>query len=433
MSTGELFDNLEQHEARDISLRAAKVFTPRVPVGTRELFAGRWEKLTQLADAVSQTGLHVIIYGERGVGKTSLANIVKPLLHVFDEADAADDSDREERLVVKVNAIDGDTFDTVWGRAIDEVAWEEERPRLGFRPQPGVERVSLRDALQLPDILEIDDVRRTIAQLPGSVFIFDEYDRISDSAASAITDLIKTCSDFSIESTIVIVGVAETIDQLIESHPSISRALTQIHLPRMTTRELGEIIEKGEKRLGITFDKVASDHIVRMSHGLPHYTHLVAQFSVREACKDLARTVETSHVERAFQAATEQALQSVKDKYDRATLSSHRDSLYAHVLLACAMAATKTFDNLGQFQAADVQGPLGQILSHREITVSTYNKHLVQFCDEKRGCILERTGQQRGYKYRFHDPLVPPYVIMRGISAGTLRDKNWLSMNGNSG
>lgn len=432
MSTGDLFDTLDQHEANDISLRVAQVFTPRTPVSTRDLFAGRWKELTQLADAVSQTGLHVIIYGERGVGKTSLANIVKPLLHVFDKRDEVDDPDRGERLVVKVNAIDGDTFDTVWGRAIDEISWEEQGPQLGFRPQPGVTRVSLRAALQLPDTLGIDDVRRSIAALPGSVFIFDEYDRISDSAASTFTDLIKTCLDFSIESTMVVVGVAETIDQLMRNHASISRALTQIYLPRMTTKELGEIIEKGEKGLGMSFDKVASDHIVRMSHGLPHYTHLVAQFSVREACKEFVRTVETDHVERAFQAATEQALQTVKDKYDQAIQSSHRDSLYAHVLLACAMAATKTFDDLGQFQAADVQGPLRRILPEREITVSTYNKHLGQFCDEKRGCILERTGQQRSYKYRFHDPLVPPYVIMQGVTAGTLRDKNWLSMNGNS-
>lgn len=428
MSDGNLSGMLDQHQAQDISLKAAQVFTPRAPVSTRDLFAGRWDKITQLADAVSQTGPHVVIYGERGVGKTSLANIVRPVLHVFD--DSNDDANAEERLVVKVNAIDGDSFNSVWGRAIDEITWEEERPQLGFRPQRGVERVTLRQVLQLPDDLGIDDVRRTIAQLPGSVFIFDEYDRISAAAASTFTDLIKTCSDFGIESTMVIVGVAETIDQLIQNHASISRALTLIHLPRMTVKELSEIIDKGEAKLGMTFDATAKNHIVRMSHGLPHYTHLIAQFAVREACKSLSVTVDTSHVEQAFQKATEQALQAVKDKYIQAIQSSHRDSLLQQVLLACAMAATKTVDNLGQFQAADVQEPLSRLLPGREITVSTYNKHLGQFCDEKRGCVLERTGQQRGYRYRFCEPLVPPYVIMLGIADGTLRDKNWLSANG---
>jgi len=334
---------------------------------------------------------------------------------------------QEGRLVVKVNAIDGDTFDAIWSRAIDEIWWEEEGPQLGYRPQAGVRRVSLRDALQLPQELAIDDVRRTISQLPGSVFIFDEYDRMTATAANTFTDLIKTCSDFSIEATMVIVGVAQTIEELVHNHASITRSLTQVYLPRMNSKELGDIIEKGEQHLNMSFDEDARNHVVRMSHGLPHYTHLVAQFSVREACNRLSREVTTEHVQLAFRAAAEQALQTVKDKHFQAVQSSHRDSLYYQVLLACAMAAAKTFDDLGYFQAADVAEPLSQILQDREITVSTYNKHIGQFCEEKRGCILERTGPKRGYKYRFRDPLVPPYIIMKGIASGILRDENWLT------
>ena len=48
-------------EARDLSIKAGKVFQPRTPISTREFFAGRWEQITTLADAVSQTGLHVVI------------------------------------------------------------------------------------------------------------------------------------------------------------------------------------------------------------------------------------------------------------------------------------------------------------------------------------------------------------------------------------
>ena len=75
-------DSLER--AEQLARRAATVFQPRTPIATKELFAGRWPELTEISDAVHQTGLHVVIYGERGVGKTSLANVISPTIWVMD-------------------------------------------------------------------------------------------------------------------------------------------------------------------------------------------------------------------------------------------------------------------------------------------------------------------------------------------------------------
>src|SRR5690349_10398978 len=86
-------------EMRELSLAAANAFQPRTPITTKELFAGRWNQMTTLADAVSQPGLHVVIYGERGVGKTSLANVVKPLISVLlDGQQRPDQQPSQDRL-----------------------------------------------------------------------------------------------------------------------------------------------------------------------------------------------------------------------------------------------------------------------------------------------------------------------------------------------
>jgi hypothetical protein len=58
-------DSLSQDEAQALSIAAGSVFQPRAPVSTREFFAGRWEQLTTVADAVAQKGLHIVIFGER--------------------------------------------------------------------------------------------------------------------------------------------------------------------------------------------------------------------------------------------------------------------------------------------------------------------------------------------------------------------------------
>src|SRR5437763_6324642 len=99
-------------EAESLAAQAAKVFQPRTPITTKELFAGRWNELKTVADAVNQVGLHVVIYGERGVGKTSIANVVKPTIWALDRfgADGKEIQGIPERVVVKTVTTTGDTF-----------------------------------------------------------------------------------------------------------------------------------------------------------------------------------------------------------------------------------------------------------------------------------------------------------------------------------
>ena len=50
-------------------------FNPSGPVSDKDLFAGRESQITDVLGAVGQSGQHVILFGERGVGKTSLASL----------------------------------------------------------------------------------------------------------------------------------------------------------------------------------------------------------------------------------------------------------------------------------------------------------------------------------------------------------------------
>ena len=55
-------------------------FTPAAPLRDRELFCGRVTQILDVISGVQEPGRHVILFGERGVGKTSLANILDQLL-----------------------------------------------------------------------------------------------------------------------------------------------------------------------------------------------------------------------------------------------------------------------------------------------------------------------------------------------------------------
>ena len=62
--------------------RVGEVFTPGAPVDRFALFAGRTPQIMSVVDAINQRGQHVVLYGERGVGKTSLANILAEVFWV---------------------------------------------------------------------------------------------------------------------------------------------------------------------------------------------------------------------------------------------------------------------------------------------------------------------------------------------------------------
>jgi MoxR-like ATPase len=51
-----------------------EAFSPGRPLEDINMLAGRQRQLSKLLDIVMQRGHHGIIYGERGVGKSTLAN-----------------------------------------------------------------------------------------------------------------------------------------------------------------------------------------------------------------------------------------------------------------------------------------------------------------------------------------------------------------------
>ena len=184
-------------------------------------------------DAVGQRGQHAVVYGERGVGKTSLAKTLSSVLRGLGKSVAA-----------PIVTCDGtDSFTTLWRKMLSELyPPSKEVPGTGFAVPPAQQAAPL--AEQLPETATPDDVRRILAPLghgPIVVLIFDEFDRLRDSAIRRLmAETIKALSDHAVRATIILVGVAENIDELLGEHESISRNIVQIQMPRMRLTELEE-------------------------------------------------------------------------------------------------------------------------------------------------------------------------------------------------
>lgn len=56
------------------------VFVPNKPIDSVELFCGRQQEVARILECMGTEGMHLLLYGDRGVGKTSLSQITCTIL-----------------------------------------------------------------------------------------------------------------------------------------------------------------------------------------------------------------------------------------------------------------------------------------------------------------------------------------------------------------
>ncbi|MDQ3585495.1 MAG: ATP-binding protein [Acidobacteriota bacterium] len=401
---------MDAQEQINFRVKVGTVFRPCAPVDRITLFAGRQDQINDVVNATVQPGRHVIMFGERGVGKTSLAKVLAEIL-----------SGAGLQLLNSgtINCDGTDNFASLWRKIFREMTVIMRAKQIGFRSESFDETRSL-DSL-LPEEPTPDDIRYILSQIPGTVIIIlDEVDRIKDrETITLLADTIKNLSDHSVNVTLILVGVADAVDDLISEHRSIERALIQVPMPRMSRAELLQIIDRGLSHAGMTIDEHAKDRIARLSQGLPHYTHLLGLYAALHAIDKNQNThITMSDVKAATITAVEKA-HSILNAYYKATSSPQKHNLYEEVLLACALAET---DDLGYFSAAAVAKPLSAIMD-KPYYIPSFSRHLTDFCSGKRGPILQKTGKARRFRFRFINPLMQPFVIIHGLAKQLLDDE----------
>lgn len=373
---------------QELDVKLSQAFSPATAISRRDLFHGRQAIIRRLIDTANQSGQHAIIYGERGVGKTSIANVLSGILAPFTS---------EQIVSARVNCSRETSYTQIWNSMFREIGTPVNKSPF--------ESLTVDDVF---DALRQEDSRKLI-------LIIDEFDRVEDPDIDALfADTIKALSDFDLDTTLILVGVADDVDDLITEHESVDRCLVQVHLPRMPFEEMMEIVRSGVGSAGMEASDEAVSSICAVSMGLPHYAHALGLASGRAAIDDRRTRVEPRDVDNAMDVLLSVSQQSMLRQFDLATASPRRENFYFQVLLACSLAQT---DDLGYFRAADVREPYSHIMD-RDMEIPSYARHLHGLSGAGRGDVLERQGRPHQYRFRFSNPLMQPYVLMRGLQSG---------------
>jgi Cdc6-like AAA superfamily ATPase len=398
MSTKQV--QMKQEDWFPLELEITRLFDG-APVDEEQMFAGRLPEVTKMLRTVMERSRHLVLFGERGVGKTSLSNIFwkrfSKTLQSF--------------VVARVQGGPQDNFSSLWIRSLQELKAMGE----------GKGKSDYVDFDCDFETITPSQVRRELQKInPNAlpVIIIDEFDKVTDPEARVLTaNLIKELYDFSVSTTIILVGVAENISQLVEDHASIDRAIVQVPLNRMSIIELKEIIDQRVRQTPMQFSSDAVWTIVVLSRGLPFFTQTLSKHAALHAIENKRLNVTNENVEAAMTRFIEDTEVSFRDSYRAATRTNQKSNLQES-LLACALARC---DDEGFFKATDVVEPFSAIMKERR-RIAHFDKHLRRFCGEEGGNILIRRGGDRQQTFRFADPMMQPYVIIRGIQTGMIDD-----------
>ncbi|QYK53512.1 MAG: ATP-binding protein [Fimbriimonadaceae bacterium] len=390
--------------------RAKRIFHSGTPLTEGEFFAGRIDELQRILKAHAMKGVHIVVYGQRGVGKTSLCNILHEKLKIQD--------------VAKTTVESGDTFGSIWMRLLSKIVFQNVETIVGFRHREEETQSRISDFIPDPSNVSVTTIADLISASPvKELFIIDEYDRLRDEhSRQKFTDLIKILADRGSTQTICLVGVADDIQQLIQDHPSIERSLVQIMVDPMTKFELKQVLTLRWDYLGMTYTKPVLEIVTSFCQGYPHIAHVIGLHVTLQA---LSKDNDHIDMDDVFQSMSDAALafqQSLHSAYECAVASPQLNAKFARTLLVAALVHT---DELGYFRASDLL-QVYKIIEGAEVKLQSFNRHLGELCSEKRNQSLVSKTVAGNTRYAFANPMLKAFVIVRACAREELTYKQWV-------
>jgi F0F1-type ATP synthase delta subunit len=288
-------------------------FFPGQEILNPENFVGRKQNIAQAINALCRPGTSILVFGERGVGKTSFVEMIKliamgqvELIYRYDLHRLAPQEAMNYNIISVECDEDVDSVEKVLQRLVSS-------PKgISGLIGPRVERIEatsknavglslFRKSLSINDSEEEKLIKENFKEMSiyetftnlinfiesevirpdeGLLIVIDEFDRVQDS--SKLSSLIKTLSKNKVK--FLVSGIANDYFQLLSGHQSIVRQLFQgkIKIDPMSDEEIEElfVLYSSQSRGMVDFKKSLKDDIKKKSYGFPYYVQLFGQLAL---------------------------------------------------------------------------------------------------------------------------------------------------------
>jgi Cdc6-like AAA superfamily ATPase len=371
-----------------VRFRLRDAFTPSRPITRPQMFAGRTHILRSLIRAIEEQHLHVVIYGERGIGKTSLLNIL------------ADLAQNAKYLVRYVSCSEGAQFENTFRAILRDIPLLYHRDYTPTSDE--AEQGKTLEDLAGSETLTVARATDILARLSNTrvVIILDEFDRALNPAFRAsIAELIKSLSDRSIRVQLVIGGVAASLTELIDRIPSIRRNIYGMQIPNMSNEEIANLIQNGQSVSGLEFGPDVVRFITSLSCGSPYLASLISQYAGIIAVDRESKLVTRADVVQAIR----QSLDEIRSRL-QPTLHYRIDQAYADGLGSMLGLLACTALNAG--------GTLQPSTVKELAATEGWQDGFLDNLDKKYNLVSKIPGDPTG-SYQFSDEGSPTYLWLR--------------------
>jgi Cdc6-like AAA superfamily ATPase len=388
-----------------------QTLSPTTPIRSPEHLRGRERKLEDIRRALVQPGRSVFVYGDRGVGKTSLAQT------------AAFEHQSASKPPVLIGCDASSTFGRVAQQittrllGLDATLIKTSNQTTGsFSAQPvTIEQRRSTDKGPVPIPNSVDEAINMMLQAARAhsaqpVIVVDEFERLKDDDQRALfADLIKQTGDQSMPFKLIFCGVASSLSELLDAHHSCYRYLVTVELERLPAAPRFEIVNEACKVVGVTVESSSLGRISAISDGFPHCVHLITEKLLWEIFSDENTIVQSrpGHYLQANKAAVLDIEAKLKATYEKATQKYVESDQYEAVLWAVA-----DHHELSR-RSADIFDVYSHLTRKYDIKTLAREKFTQRINALKRpahGSILK--GSRQGW-YEFREPVMRDYVRLQ--------------------
>lgn len=373
------------------------VFTPSTQAKLN--FVDRASVNSQLMDGIYTAGKQLIVYGESGSGKsTLLMNKLRDSYLAYIVTRCSGAMSYEQLLLDAFDQLD--PFYTQ-GRSSNSTK--------GISPGLQAAFVSIKASLsrsvdeQQSRALPPQLTAQRLAEFLGAksmCWVVEDFHKMPPEEKKPFAQALKIFSDVSTEYPdvmVIAIGATDTAREVVEYDPEMSNRVSELHVPLMTSEELGLILENGQELLNVNLGGVA-EGIVDYSLGMPSTCHQIAL----NACLEKGIT-STQKVRLAF---TWRDL----DPAVRRWIKDSSDTIQAKLFRALGRRRAGKYDNCRIILAAVASGPLtgmsfDEILSkihedyrYRDYPEKNLRRYLRELTKDERGQLLRSVADG---KWRF--------------------------------
>jgi hypothetical protein len=197
---------------------------------------------------------------------------------------------------------------------------------------------------QTPELGEFRDANAAIRTLKAlddilpdscqTVVVIDELEELNQEDQNALAFLIKQIGDQEFHTRFLLVGIAENVHELIGTHESVPRYLTEVPLNPLIPQDLIDIVADAGGALGVAVPREVLFRIAIIGNGFPYYAHLIGKTLLIEAVLNEQKAITAGIYRIGIQKAISQNLQELKVSYEAAI--QRGEDYFKHMVWALA-------------------------------------------------------------------------------------------------